>query len=176
MIGRDNEGRFISGHQESIDTKQKRSLSLIDSWKGRDDYHGMYGTKFYNTWRSMKNRCDGTSSAECNAKYHDKGIRYCERWRSFANFYEDMYPIYIEGYQLDRKENSLGYFKDNCRWVTPKQNSNNRTNNIKIEYLGQTKTLSEWSDYFGINFTTIRNRYYKFYLKGVYGIDNLFRN
>ena len=32
-----------------------------------------------------------------------------------------------ENYQLDRIDNDKGYHPTNCRWVTPKENSNNRS-------------------------------------------------
>lgn len=175
MIGRNKNGTFIKGRKETQHEKELRAASLKESWKNRDGYHGYYGTKIYNTWRSMKNRCDGTSSEVCNNKYHKKGITYSTEWADFNVFLADMLPTYVEGYQLDRIDNNNGYSKDNCRWVTSKENNNNRRNNVRIEYNGQTKTLSQWADFFGIKFSTIRVRYYQSYLKGKIDKNKLFK-
>lgn|SRR5574343_702307 len=175
MIGINEKGQFVKGRIEPEEIRIKRIAALKDAWKERIGYHGMYGSKIHTTWRSMKNRCDGTSSQECNKKYHHKGISYCKEWADFIVFLKDMGDSHFDGAQLDRIDNKIGYNKDNCRWVTPKQNSNNRTNNVRIEYNNMTKTLSEWADFLSIPFSCIRNRYYNFYKKGKYGIDELFR-
>ena len=86
--------------------------------------HGMEGTPTYNTWRCMKRRCYNKK----NHNYHlygGRGIKICERWHTFENFYEDMGKK-PEGLQIDRTNNDGHYEPLNCRWVTPKQNSNNR--------------------------------------------------
>ncbi len=64
----------------------------------------------------MMHRCYNQN----NKRYFDwggRGITVCDRWHSVANFIEDMYPSYINGLTLDRKDNDKGYSKDNCRWV-----------------------------------------------------------
>lgn len=86
--------------------------------------HGMKGTSTYNIWRGMIDRCN---NIKCVAypRYGGRGIKVIESWMQFENFLADMgvRPI---GMQIDRKNNDKGYFKENCHWVTPKQNCKNR--------------------------------------------------
>lgn len=61
------------------------------------------------------------------ARYGGRGIYVCQEWREdFAAFQRDMGDR-PEGRTIDRRDNDLGYFKDNCRWSTPKEQSNNRS-------------------------------------------------
>ena len=64
--------------------------------------------------------------------YGGRGIKVCERWlESVENYVEDMgFPPFKEA-QIDRIDNNAGYFKENCHWVTPKENSNNKRNSKK---------------------------------------------
>ena len=87
--------------------------------------HGYYGSPTHRSWTSMKNRCT-------NANYHEfhyyggRGITVCDRWlESFENFLEDMGER-PEGRTLDRIDGDLGYFKENCRWATLQEQSQNR--------------------------------------------------
>lgn len=106
--------------------------------------HGMTASREFETWTSMRKRC--FRKANDNYKnYGGRGITICKRWRnSFANFYADMGPKPPNA-QLDRINNDGHYSPENCRWVTPKQNANNRCDNRRITHNGQTKTLAEWS-------------------------------
>jgi hypothetical protein len=86
--------------------------------------HGMNNEPTYITWRSMKSRCN--SETNSNYKYYGaRGIKICDRWHTFSGFLLDM-GFRPEGKQLDRIDNNGNYEKENCRWVTPKENSNNR--------------------------------------------------
>jgi hypothetical protein len=106
---------------------------------------GRSKTRIYKVWYGIISRT--TCKTDTNYKrYGAKGIGICDRWLSFYNFLEDMGDP-KEKLVLDRINGNLGYFKENCRWVTQKQNSNNRvTNQRTVEYKGRKMTLSEFSD------------------------------
>ena len=92
-------------------------------------------------------------------RYGGRGITVCDAWIDFKNFYSwSMSNGYKEGLTLDRTNNDLGYFPENCRWVTMKQQENNKSNNHRITYLGVTNTIMWWSETCGINFSTLRQR------------------
>lgn len=87
---------------------------------------GMTNTREAWSYANMMARCHNPK----NKRYKDygaKGIVVCEEWRnSRKKFYEDMGPC-PDGFQIDRIDNTKGYFKENCRWVDPKQNMINRS-------------------------------------------------
>lgn len=101
--------------------------------------HGMCGTKLYNIWRSMKARCY-SEHYHAKHRYKDRGIVVCDEWKdNFTKFYEDMKDGYFEGAQIDRINNDDIYKKENCRWVTPSENANNRSKYYnKTGYTGVT--------------------------------------
>jgi len=101
--------------------------------------HGMRNTREYMIWQGMKKRCMNPNAINYK-DYGYKGITVCEKWMDFIGFYEDM--GLSNGLCLDRIDNTKGYSKDNCRWVTYKQNNRNKSNNFLIE----GKTVQEWSE------------------------------
>lgn len=82
------------------------------------------------SWHCMKDRCHSDDPSHYK-HYKAKGITYCDRWKDFNNFYEDMQETWKPGLQLDRIKNELGYFKENCRWNTETGQQRNKTN-IKL--------------------------------------------
>lgn len=116
------------------------------------------GYNCYTRWQAMKRRCNNPSDKRFS-DYGGRGIKVCDRWlESYENFLTDMGLPPEIGYQIDRVDNSLGYSKENCKWVTRIENSRNRRNNRLIEVDGEIKTLSEWAELSGVGREAISAR------------------
>jgi hypothetical protein len=114
----------------------------------------MYGTVEYNCWNSMMVRCRSTKSK----RYGGRGIKVCERWQTFENFYADMGPRPTENHSLDRINNEGNYEPSNCRWATWTQQARNKSNCHVLTVGSESFTIAEWAERTGIGKTTIRER------------------
>lgn len=103
--------------------------------------HGLYDTRLYGIYRSMKARCYNKHRKEYT-NYGGRGIVVCDEWRNnFAAFYNWAIE---HGYDkdaphhvctLDRIDNDGNYEPENCRWVDMKvQNHNRRTVHYRNQY------------------------------------------
>lgn len=113
----------------------------------------MEGTSIYVIWASMKQRCNNPN-AHGYSDYGGRGIKVCERWAHFANFYADMGDR-PEGMTLDRYPDQDGNYElGNVRWATWTEQARNRRNNCRIE----GKCVIEVSESTGVSDTNIRYR------------------
>lgn len=118
--------------------------------------HGMLKSPTYQTWRSVIYRCKYPSCRHFK-NYGGRGITVCERWETFENFFEDM-GIRPDGCSLDRIDNDKGYFKENCRWASPKQQSRNRRDNQMVQTRYGMVCLKEAAELHGIKYSTLQMR------------------
>lgn len=108
-----------TGHTKSCGCLQKEVVARLNT------KHGMSATKTYITWEAMIRRCYSEKSARYKY-YGGRGITVCQEWRdSFETFYNDMGKR-PENQTIDRINNDLGYFKENCQWATSMEQSHNR--------------------------------------------------
>lgn len=86
--------------------------------------HGLSKMPIYRVWMGMKTRCFNKKD-DGYIWYGARGITVCERWMKFENFFEDM-GHKPEGLSIDRIDVNKGYYKENCRWANPQQQTENR--------------------------------------------------
>lgn len=113
----------------------------------------------YRTWQAMKSRCYNKNHIHY-ADYGGRGISICDRWlgtNGFENFYHDMYPKPYKA-TLDRIDNNGDYCPENCRWSTKTEQANNRRNNVRITYNGESMTIPQWARKIGISVHTLKTR------------------
>lgn len=99
----------------------------------------MYGTRIYDIWRDMRNRCYLPNIK--NYKYYGgRGITVCSEWigdKGFQNFYNwALTNGYNDSLTIDRIDVDGNYEPDNCRWVTKSVQNANRRNMGECEYIG----------------------------------------
>lgn len=114
----------------------------------------------YAAWNHMKQRCDNPNDIGY-ANYGGRGITYDERWKEFTAFLADMGLRPAKGFSLDRRDNSKGYSKGNCRWVDRLTQNRNKRSNIPITFQGETKLLCEWAEQLNISYFTLHYRLFK---------------
>lgn len=99
--------------------------------------HGCAHEPWYITYNGMMQRCGYHEGAsECNLRlYRDRGIAVCEEWRNSPQAFGDwlLSHGWRNGLQIDRIDNDKGYYPDNCRVVTPKENANNKRNTSRLD-------------------------------------------
>lgn len=111
----------------------------------------------YNTWVNMRARCNNPNHPKFR-RYGGRGIRVCERWDSFANFFADMGEKPSARHSIDRIDVHGDYCPENCKWSTDREQSCNRTNNKLITAHGETLTQSQWARRLGVHDSIIYSR------------------
>ncbi len=122
------------------------SRSLIGD---RSRKHGRYGTPEYRIWRNMLTRCENPNNHKY-PRYGGRGISVCDRWKVFADFFADMGERPSPNHSIDRIDNAGNYEPSNCHWATPKEQSNNRRDNVRANLWGKTQTVSQWCQELGL--------------------------
>jgi len=135
-----------------------KSCSCLRNEPSPNRTHGMSRTKEGYIWSSMKSRCNNKNSRMYHA-YGGRGIQVCERWQaSFEAFYADVGPRPSPKHSLDRIDNDGPYCPENCRWVTQKEQNNNRQYHVYITCYGKTLNEGQWAERLGLPRTTIQRR------------------
>lgn len=101
-------------------------------------------------------RCEDKTDPSYS-RYGRRGISVCDRWHAFSNFLDDM-GLSPVGLWLDRINNDGNYEPSNCRWVSPKESANNRSNSRFVLINGKRKYAEELAAQAGIAPVTMRRR------------------
>jgi hypothetical protein len=100
-------------------------LGSRNNLKNVSKTHGLSKKPIYKTWHGMMQRCSNPKNI--SYKYYGaRGIKVCESWKKFENFYKDMGDKPCENLSLDRVDSNGDYSKENCRWTDWITQANNR--------------------------------------------------
>jgi len=114
--------------------------------------------RLYNIWKQMRNRCANQRNV-AYPRYGGRGIKVCQRWRSFDAFLADMGPRPSRRHSIDRfPDNDDDYKPSNCRWATRSQQARNCRNSRIVTHLGLTRSIADWADEYGIQVATLAAR------------------
>ena len=120
--------------------------------------HGLHKSAEYTAYNNMKDRCGNPKNKEFH-RYGARGITVCQRWLdSFENFLEDVGMRPDKDLSLDRINNDLGYFKDNCRWATRVEQANNFRRNRYFFHDGTKDTMANHCRKTGVKKSAILHR------------------
>lgn len=123
---------------------------------GLNKTHGDSLGRFYRIWSSILGRIYRKSDHNYS-RYGAKGITVCKGWEEYLSFKKDMhesYLIHVKEYgekqtQIDRIDYKLGYYKENCRWVTLKEQARNKSSNVFFTHNGETLSLAALVEKYG---------------------------
>jgi len=151
----------VNGYQLRCGSTRSCGCLVIEHASQMNKSHGMRHSREYRAWSNMRRRCYDPSSINFH-RYGLRGIRVCDRWKTFEAFLTDMGCAPTNRHQIDRIDNDGDYEPDNCRWVTSKENNRNRSNNLLLQCEGWIATQAEWAELatecLGINRGTVLAR------------------
>lgn len=117
--------------------------------------------RLFSIWKGMNRRCKNKEYTKYK-NYGGRGISVCEEWTGesgFSNFVKWANENgYAENLTIDRIDNGGNYCPANCRWATKSQQVNNTRRNRRFEYKGETKTLAQWADAYGMTQCELKRR------------------
>jgi len=134
--------------------------------------HKLCGTRCYNIWNRMKDRCYNVN-AEKYKVYGARGIKICDEWRDdFAKFYEwAMNNGYSDELSIDRIDVNGNYEPNNCRWATSVEQARNKQNTIYYTIQGIKKPFREWCEIYNVDYKKAHSRLRKY---GEKEVDKIF--
>lgn len=154
-------------YTHSLEIRKKMSVNRtgVSCPRKNSEFRHLHKTGLYGSWCKMKSRCLNETDPSYS-RYGGRGITVCSDWLDFANFYNDMYEAWVEHKQhntqttIDRVDVNGNYCKENCRWATAKEQSNNRQKHNMITFNQETHNLVQWAEKLKIKRSTLAQRIY----------------
>ena len=119
-------------------------------------------------FKGMKQRCYNPNTHSYK-NYGARGITICDEWLNNPNsFYMWAYDNgYSQGLSIERIDVSMGYYPENCKFISKSDQSKNKTNTIMITIDGETKCLADWAKLYNINYNTVRMRIKNYHMNPI---------
>lgn len=149
---------YTTGHVMKSGSSRSCGCLFREVVEKNNKIHGETGTRLYNNWKGMLQRCRDKNYAYYN-DYGGRGIKVCDQWKQFVPFRNwALANGYKDGLTIERVDNNGNYEPENCKWVTRKEQGNNRRTNHLITFNGKTQNIAQWSEETGLPFQLIIER------------------
>ena len=142
---------------------KKHQSPFCRSCRGRETLtkHNESYARLYKIWQGIKERCNNPKSIGFH-RYGGRGIAICNEWLIYENFANwAKQSGYAANLSIDRIDPDGFYEANNCRWVTPLEQSHNRSAGLswddvyKIRELAPTLMHKEIAKMFNVSTANI---------------------
>lgn len=114
----------------------------------------------FSCWSSMVERCTDPNY-QGYKNYGGRGIFVCDRWtgrNGFENFVKDMGSRPTPAYSIDRIDVNDGYYKENCRWATWKEQCRNQRRTVYVFCGNHKMPFRDFCDKFNLPYANFSKR------------------
>ena len=105
----------------------------------------------------MIRRCDNPYD-DSYKNYGARGVMVCPKWYNYEIFLLDVGRRPSPQHSIDRIDNNKGYYPENVKWSTRKEQQRNKRDNIIYTFMKETKTLADWADIVRMPYHVLFNR------------------
>lgn len=134
----------------------RNGMQLSQAYRAKKCHHPVRAKTFIsrrlgNTYRGMIDRCYNENNKSYKF-YGAKGITVCDCWLNNPEAFSSWALLsgYNDRLTIDRIDPKKPYQPDNCRWVTPQDNSKYKSTSRILTVNGITNTVSGWAKRLGI--------------------------
>lgn len=122
--------------------------------------HGLSGSRLYNIWSNMKQRCNSENQSNYN-RYGGRGITYCKQWEDFSGFSKWAFENgYEDTLTIERKDVNGNYCPENCCWIPQPDQAKNRRPSLRlVDKNGNERLMVDIAEELGISADVVRARY-----------------
>lgn len=120
-------GNYVTTLLDSLRLNRTKSCGCwnVDINTVKHTKHGKAYLRLYRIWAGMIQRCTNPNRSKYK-DYGGRGINICPEWMNFEAFYEWAVIRYEYPLTIDRIDNELGYYPENCKWSTLMEQAQNR--------------------------------------------------
>lgn len=139
-----NAGRLNSGNVKSCGCiKNSRNSG----------HHKTQHKRLIKILNSMKQRCYNPNDTRYK-NYGARGIKICDEWLKDSKKFYGWAECngYKDNLSIDRIDVNGNYEPNNCRWVTFKEQANNKRVNHLVTIRGKTRTIAQWAEYYKVSY------------------------